>query len=793
MISNYLKIAWRNLIRAKEYTFINGVGLAVGMAASVLIFLWVQSELTYDRFYPKTDRLFQVYNQDVFSGEPTVWGSTPIPLAPELKANYPDIENTARYISPTLLLSANEKHLNIHGAFADSTFFHLFDFPFLSGSADYSLSQNNGIVITRSLAMKLYGTTDAIGKTIQVEHRDNFSISGILEDLPNNTQFADAEYFLPWSYFQALGWGSDEWTSNNYVTYVLLREDAQVDRVNAKIRYVTAAHLKGVLDDVSQRAIFLHPASKWHLYSKIENGKLVEGRIATVRLFGIIAAFILLIACVNFVNLSTARSEKRAKEVGIRKVAGAQKFSLVIQFISESVLLTFISGLLAGLLVWASLPAFNNLTAKQLTLDIGSGYFWVVAVGFVLFTGLLAGSYPAFFLSSFQPVKVMKGAYREARSVFSPRKGLVVLQFTFAIVLIISTLIIRQQVRYAQSRERGYDQSNLIYTTLGGDLEKHYGTLRQELLSNGAVVSMTKSLGPITGLNTRQWGVAWPGSTKKDKDIEFDLFGTDADFLKTTGARLLAGRDIDVGKYPSDSTAILLNETAVKTMRMEVPIGTTVHFQDQDWHVVGVVQDFIFDSPYQAIKPVIIEGPSGSLPHQWVTLRLDSRNATTENLAAVEQIFKKRNPGSPFEYTFVDDSYNAKFAEEQRIGSLTGLFTGLTIFIACLGLFGLAAHTAQQRTKEIGIRKVLGATVGSVVQLLTKEFMALMFIAFAVATPIGWYAMEEWLTDYEYRVSIGGGVFLLTLLVATLIVVLTVSFQAVKAALMNPVKSLRSE
>ena len=793
MLINYLKIAWRNLWRAKEYTLINMVGLAIGMAASSVIFLWIQDEVRYDRFYSKTDQLFQVYNRDVFSGEATVWGSTPIPLAPELQQNYPEIEATSRFIPLTLLVSGNDKNLNLHGAFADSTFFALFDFPFLRGNPTQALSQRNGIVITKTMAEKLYGTTDVIGQTVQLEHKDNFSIAAVLEDLPANSQFGDVEYFLPWSYFTALGWGSDEWNSNNYFTYVLLKENAQAEAVNEKIKHVTANHLRGVLDDVSNRAIFLHPASKWHLYSKVENGQLVEGRIVTVRLFGIIAVFILLIACVNFVNLSTARSEKRAREVGVRKVAGAQRLSLILQFMSESMLLTLLSGVVAFLVVWIGVPTFSTFTAKQLTLDFGSLYFWMAALGFIFFTGLLAGSYPAFFLSGFQPVKVLKGTFKSAKAVFSPRRGLVVMQFAFAIVLIISTLVIKQQINYAQDRDSGYDRTNVIFTVLSGDLEKHYDALRQECLDQGAAISLTKSLGPITGLNTRQWGLSWPGSTKQDKDVEFDLFGADTDFLKTTGATLRAGREIDVRKYPTDSSAIVLNETAVKAMRLSQPLGVTVRYHDHDWHVVGVIQDFIFDSPYQSVKPVIIEGPGSPLPHQWVTIRLNPQNNTAQNIDLIERICKKYNPGYPFEYTFADESYNAKFAEEQQTGLLITLFTGLAIFISCLGLFGLAAFTAQQRTKEIGVRKVLGATVGNIVGLLTKDFILLVGIAFAIAAPIGWYAMDKWLEDYQYRILLSGGVFVLTFLCSALIVVLTVSYQSVKAALMDPVESLRSE
>ncbi|MFD2521959.1 ABC transporter permease [Emticicia soli] len=793
MLQNYLKIAFRNLMRAKSYMAINIIGLAVGIAACTLIILWIQSELGYDRFYSKTNRLYEVYNKDIFSGTPQVWDAAPRLLAPTLKQNYPEVEEVARIRPTNLLLSTNNIKMNVEGGFVDPSFLTLFDFPLLSGNAQSVLVGNNGIVITEALAEKLFGTTHAIGKVIQIENKDAFSVTGILENLPNNSKFSNLSYLLPYNYFVNLGWGSEAWESNNDYSYVLLKESANADAVNAKIKQVTAEHLKGILDNVSNRQIFLHPADRWYLYSKQENGQLVDGNIVTVRLFGLIAFFILLIASVNFINLSTARSEKRAKEVGVRKVSGAQKISLILQFIGESVLLTFMAGIVALLLVLLSLPFFNQLTGKMLALDFTSAYFWLVAISVLLFTGILAGAYPAFFLANFQPSKVLKGALRSQRAAFTPRKVLVVVQFTFAIVLIIATLIINRQIDHAQSRDKGYDQNNLLFTYLSGDLINHYPAIQQELMQRGVAVSMSKSLGPLTYINTRQWGVAWPGSTTADKDIEFDKFGTDTDFLKTTGTSLIAGREIDVRKYPTDSTAILLNETAVKTMRLQNPVGTVVSFGKTNWHVVGVVKDFIFASPYEAIKPVIVEGPKEPNSLGWLSIRLSKNVPVSEHLAILEKIFAKYNPGYPFEYTFADESYKLKFVNEQRTGTLTGLFTGLTIFIACLGLFGLAAYTAQQRTKEIGIRKVLGAPVISVVQLLTKDFIRLLLVAFLIGAPIGWYVMEQWLQDYNYRIVIGAGVFIVTLLSSISIVFVSVSFQAIKAALVNPVKSLKSE
>jgi ABC-type antimicrobial peptide transport system permease subunit len=793
MLRNYVKIAFRNLMRAKSYMFINISGLAVGIAACTLIILWIQNELQYDRFYSKTDRLYQVYNKDIFSGTPQTWETTPRPLGPTLKQNYAEIEETSRFRSTGLTLTVGDTKMNASGAFVDPSFLNLFDFPLKSGNAQSVLAGNNGIVITESLAEKLFGTTLAVGKFVQVNNKESFSVTGVLEDLPDNSRFSNISYLLPYNYFVNLGWGSDAWESNNDYTYVLLKEHADEVAVNQKIKKVTAEHLKGIIDDVKNRQIYLHPASKWYLYSKQENGQLVEGRIVTVRLFGLIAIFILLIAAVNFINLSTARSEKRAKEVGVRKVAGAQKISLILQFIGESVLLTFFAGIVALLIVLLSLPMFNQLTGKTLSLNFTSAYFWLGAFSVLIFTGVLAGSYPAFFLANFQPSKVLKGMFRSQRAAFTPRKILVVMQFTFAIVLIVSTLIISRQIDYAQNRDKGFNQNHLLFTDLPGDLVSHYEPLQQELLESGAVVSIGKSLGPISSINLRQWGVTWPGSTQSDKDLEFDRFGTDANFLKTTGTTLIMGREIDVHKYPTDSMAVMLNETAVKTMHLKNPVGTTIKFGNAEWHIVGVVKDFIYGSPFDRINPALIEGPGGPIGLGWISMRLNPTKPMADNLATLEKVFSKYNPAYPFEYLFADESYKAKFENEQRTGTLTSLFTGLTIFIACLGLFGLAAYTAQQRTKEIGIRKALGAPVFSVVQLLTKDFIRLLLIAFAIGAPIGWYIMEQWLKDYNYRIAVGVGVFIVTLLSAIFIVLVSVSFQAIKAALINPVKSLRSE
>lgn len=785
MLKNYFKIAFRNLLRNKGFSFINISGLAIGMASAILILLWIQNETGFDHFYKKSDRLYLMYNRDKVDGRVQAWNATPKPMAAALKKDYPEVEDVARFTNITFLVTSGEKKFNLRGAFTDSSFLSMFSFPLLKGNSELALSGTNNIVLTQKLAKKLFGDEEAMGKTVRIDSTANFTVTGVLSDLPDNTAF-DFEYLLPWSFMNRLNWDDDSWANNSISTYVCLQPNASQKIFDAKVKDITRKH------STETAEVFTQAVSRMHLYSKDENGQLVGGQIETVRLFSIIAAFILLIACINFMNLSTARSEKRAKEVGIRKVAGAYRSSLIGQFISESILLSMISFVLAVAIVQFSLRPFNQLTRKQLFLDYSNPWFWVFSAAFILFTGLIAGSYPAFYLSSLRPVKVLKGAFKATKTLIVPRKLLVVLQFTFAIILMISTVIVKNQIQYAQNRDAGYSKQNLVYTFTQGDVNKNYLLIKQELLQSDAVVSVTKSGNPITRRWGSQWGYTWDGATEEDKKINFIRMGSDADFVKTIGVQLAEGRDIDIYNYPSDSSAILLNQTAVKQMRLKDPVGKIIKRDGTNFHIVGVVKDFIFESPFEEkVNPTMINGPSYFF--QVIHFKLNQINNTQTNLAKVEQIFKKYNPLYPFEYSFVDEAYANKFRSEQRTGKLAALFAGLTIFISCLGLFGLASYTAENRIKEIGVRKVLGASVGTITVLLSKDFLKLVLIAFVIASPIAWYVMHMWLNGYTYRIQIEWWVFGMVGALSLLIALLTVSFQALKAACMNPVKSLRTE
>jgi putative ABC transport system permease protein len=785
MFKNYLKITWRNLLKNKSFTAINIAGLAVGMASAALILFWVQNEASYDQFHEKKDRIYQMYNRSKIEGEIWAWGTTPKPMMASLKLDYPQVEQAARATQANFLFTLDSKHLTLPGIFTDPDFLTMFSLPLIEGNPKTALNDMKGLVLTEKTAIKLFGNTNVLGKTVKIDSVDYFTVTGVMKDLPNNTRFS-FEYLMTWKYWEKINGGVDKnWGNNSVSTYALLKPGVTEAYFNKQVKNITRSH-----SDVKDIDVFVHPMTKWRLYSKFENGQIVGGRITTIKLFSIIAAFILLIACINFMNLSTARSEKRAKEVGIRKVVGARKGSLIVQFMGESVMIALLAGIVALLIVQLSLPAFNLLTEKQLFIPFASPVFWLVVVTFIMFTGVVSGSYPALYLSSFAPVKVLKGTFKAANATFSPRKILVVTQFTFAIVLIISTIIVKEQLDYAQNRDTGYKKNNLAYTFIQGAIEKNYNLIRSELISSGAATAVTKTSAPMTEGWSDSWGFDWQGKDPNAK-IDFNMFNVDGDFSKTMNLKIVEGRDIDIKTYPSDSSAIMINQASLKIMKFKSPIGQTVMNNGKKLTIVGVVKDFILQSPYEPVKQMIIQGPNS-----WFNVihyKLNEKNTTAENLKLAEAVFKKYNSEYPFNYYFIDEEYNKKFADEQRVGTLASLFAGLTIFISCLGLFGLATYMAQNRIKEIGVRKVLGASVFGVTSMLSKDFLKLVAIAFIVATPIAWYSMDHWLQTYAYRVNISVWVFAIAAFVTTLLSIVTVSFQAVKAALANPVKSLRSE
>ncbi|WP_343306791.1 ABC transporter permease [Chitinophaga niabensis] len=792
MIKNFFKVAYRNLLRNKGFSVINITGLAIGMSAAILILLWIQDELSYDEFHENKDRIYEVWNRVPFDGKLSLWNSVPSPLGPALEKDIPEVERAVRVVSYEGLLSVGDKKIVKSGQMVDTGFLQMFSFPMLEGDPSTALNEVHSLVLTESTAKALFGNEEALGKIVKLENRDNFTVTGIVKDPPSNSRF-DFEYLLPMAY-KKYGEGQDlGWSDNSTPTYVILRPNASFATVSAKIKDLKQRYDGGEAKELKWEYL-IYPLKRWHLYSSFTNGEEDNnGRIGFVKLFAIIAGFILLIACINFMNLSTARSEKRAKEVGIRKSIGAQKSSLISQFIGESVFLALLAGIIALLIVQVSLPAYNKLTDKALFINYGNIYTWIAFVGFILFTGLLAGSYPAFFLSSFQPVKVLKGTFKKANALVTPRKVLVVLQFTFAIVLIICTIIVKQQIDYARDRKIGYNKDHLVYHFMTGDIPKNFELIKNELISSGIARSITRTNSPITDRWSDGWGQSWEGKDPNDK-TSFDRFLSDEDLGNTVGLQFVQGRDFDLKKFPTDSTGLIINESALKVMKFKDPIGKVVGDLGIDWHIVGVVKDFILTNPYEPINPLLICGAkSRFMTFQVMQIKLNGGNATDKNLGRAEAIFRKYNPEYPFDIKFVDQAYAKNFEREKLQGTLAALFAGLTIFISCLGLFGLATYMAENRVKEIGIRKILGASVTGITTLLSKDFVKLVLISLLIATPLAWWGMDKWLQNYSYRVGIEWWVFALAGALSVLIALLTVSYQSIRAALGNPVKSLRAE
>lgn len=788
MFKNYITVAFRSLKNNLGFSFINITGLAIGMAATVLIALWVNNEIGYDRFHKNIKQIFVAYNRSLFEGEVRIWKPTPSPLGPALKQEFPEVKYAVR-------VDYNEKHLadyqgkklQADGYNADPDFLKMFSFPLLSGNVNTCLTGNDHLIITETFARKLFGTADAVGKVIKLDNKYDFIIGGVLKNMPANTRFT-ADFIAPWAFLQRqYGPDRQQWGNNSIRTYVQLMPNTDLANFNRKISDVTIRHSNHEEDN----RVFMYPMKDYYLQGMFKNGKLEGGRIEIVRLFTVVACFILLIACINFMNLSTARGDKRAKEVGVRKAIGAVKQALVAQFLIESVIIAAIAGVLGLLLAQLSLPYFNNLIQTTLAIPYANAVFVAGVVGFILLTGLLAGCYPALYLSSFKAVSVLKGAHRKVSALITPRKVLVVTQFTFAVVMIVSTIIIRRQIQYAQDRDNGYEQASLLYVPFSGDIDKNKQLIKSELLNSGAAaaVSITSS-DMITG-NSNSWGVEWQGKPS-DSKITFDRMATLGDFVKTTKLKLVSGRDIDPLTYTTDSTACLINESAARIMNFKNPIGQVIDHEDVKWHIVGVFKDFVWQSPFEAMSPMLVVGPKMDWNNS-INIRLNPNQPLSTSLQKTEAVFKKYNPAFPFIPSFTDQEYQRKFAEQQRTGKLAGTFAILTILISCLGLFGLAAYMAASRTKEIGVRKVLGASVANVTALISKEFLKPIILSVVLATPIAWITMYHWLQNYSYRTEIEWWVFAAGGLTAIMIALLTVSYQSVKAAIANPVKSLRSE
>ncbi len=792
MITNFFKVIYRNILRNKGVSAINISGLAIGMAAAILIMLWIQDERSYDEFHQNKDRIYEIWNRVGHEGQLSSWNSVPELTARALENDLPEVERAVRVDENNdFLFTTGDKKLMKSGLTVDSGFLQMFTFPMLKGNSATALNDPKSVVLTEKTAKSLFGEEEALGRAVKIKNNEIYTVSGILKNPPANSRF-EFDYLLPWPTVKSGEKQDFGWDDNSTSTYILLKPNTTLASMAPK--------LKGLKQRYSEEAkklkweFFAYPLNRWRLYSSFTNG--VEdngGRITFVKIFGIIAGLILLIACINFMNLSTARSEKRAKEVGIRKVVGAQKSSLIGQFIGESVFISFLSGILAIIIVQLSLSGYNQLTEKNLSLHYNNTSTWITFTGFILITGLLAGSYPAFFLSAFRPVKVLKGTYKKTNALVTPRKVLVVLQFTFATMLIICTIIVKQQIDHGRNRATGYNRENLVYHYMTGDIKKNYTLIKNELLESGAATSITKTNSPLTERWSDGWGQSWEGKDPEDR-TSFDRYLADEGLGTTAGLEFIQGRDFNLKAFHTDSTALIINESALKVMKLKDPIGKVVSDLGIDWHIVGVIKDFILTNPYEPTRPILICGAKSSfMTFEVMHIKLNNQHPTAQNLDKVEAIFQKYNPEYPFEYKFVDEAYAQKFKNEQHQGTLAALFAGLTIFISCLGLFGLATYMAENRVKEIGIRKVLGASITSITALLSKDFVKLVLISFIIAAPLSYWCMQAWLQGYNYRVSIQWWVFVVACLLSVSIALLTVSYEAIKAAVANPVKSLGKE
>lgn len=787
-------------MRHKGYSFINVGGLAVGIAVAMLIGLWISDELSYDRYHTNYDRVAQVMQHQTFNGRKGTEYSIPIPLATELQKSY---GNDFKYLVMASwmgghILSYENKKFSKTGNYMDVDAPRLLDLKMLKGTLD-GLKEPGSILLSQSEAKAFFQDKDPMNELMRIDNKLDVKVTGVYEDLPFNSQFRELSFIVPWElYVSSEAWvktARDEshWGNNSFQLYAQLADHADIDNVNAKI--INAKQDNVSQDDKQFKAeIFLHPMKDWHLKSSWENGVYTAGYIQYVWLFGTVGIFVLLLACINFMNLSTARSEQRAKEVGIRKSIGSLRSQLINQFLSESFLIVILAFILAVALVTLCIPSFNQLTDKKLILPLTNISFWLVTVAFILVTGFLAGSYPALYLSSFQPVKVLKGTFRVGRFASMPRRVLVILQFTVSVTLIIGTAVVYNQIQFTKNRPIGYDRDGIIMIQMTSpDFRGKYDLLRSELKNAGAIEEMTTSYSPLTGVWSNSGGFNWEG---KDPALqaEFATISVTHDFGNVVGWTIKEGRDFS-RDFASDSVGFIINEAAVKFMGLKNPVGTVVRWGDekdgQDFKIIGVVDDLLMESPFKAVKQSIYFINYNNV--NWIELKLNPKASISESIARVETIFKKYLPMVPFEYQFVDDVHAEKFASEERVGKLSAIFAVLAIFISCLGLFGLASFVAEQRTKEIGIRKVLGASVANLWQMLSKDFVVLIIISCFLAIPIAYYFLNDWLMAYEYRTEISWWIFLATGIGALIITLLTVSFQAIKAALMNPVKSLRSE
>lgn len=787
MFTNYLKTAFRNLWKNKVYGFLNIFGLAIGITCAALIFLWVEDELTFNHYFKKKENLYSIKNHQTYDGTTFTFDATPGVLANNMKTEIPGIKNTARSTwGDKLLFSLGEKSIYEQGNYVDSNLFSMLQLSFISGKASDAFTQLHSVVISKKMADKFFGSTDIIGKTLKVNNQQDFVVTGVIKDLPENVSFK-FDWLAPFKIFEDKNTWLQQWGNNGIITYVELDPSANVAAVNKQLwSYIQTKEPKAN----SKLAVF--PMNKWRLYNTFVNGVQEGGRIKYVRLFSTIAWIILIIACINFMNLATARSEQRAREVGVRKVIGAGKKMLIGQFMGEAFVMSFFSTLLAVVIIWLALPGFNSLVEKELSLHLLNPLHLACLFCIALITGLIAGSYPAFYLSSFNPVIVLKGLkIKTSGSAGFIRKGLVITQFAISIILIISTVIIYQQINHIKDRQLGYDKEGLVYMNLQGAMKEHFNAIKNDLIATGTVQNASLSNDHVLQLGSNTGGFSWQGKDP-NKQILITVEGVSPEYISTMGMKLKAGRDF-YADIAADSNNIIINSSLAKLIGTKDLVGSLITRDGSNtrYTIVGVIDDFVYNDMYASSAPLILFSDTSNV--NFLSIRFKAKTDLTSALTKAGNIIKTYAPGYPFEYKFVDDQFDKLFKTEALIGKLATVFSLLAIIISCLGLFGLAAYTAERRTKEIGIRKTLGASTANLAQLLSKDFLRLVFISCIISFPVSWWMMHNWLEGFAYRTEIRWWVFAVAGLSALIIALVTVSSQAIKAALANPVKNLRTE
>jgi len=809
MLKNYFTLALRHFRKNKMHAVLNIAGLSAGMTVTILIALWVVDECSYDKYNPAYDRIARVMQTGTLDGARYTESSMPIPLAEDLRIRY---GSAFKYVVPAYwardyVLSTGDgagdkkdgsgnKKVTQRGRFMDLQAPYLLALRMVEGSRE-ALKDPSSLLLSVSAVKNIFGAGDPMGRTVKIDNRMSVKVAGVYEDLPANSNFSHVNFIAAWKLLLS----SDEpdikpfqtdWGWDATEIFVQLADRAGTGHVSTLIRNSTLDHLRGNPEQAAYKpVVFLQPMSRWHLYSDYKDGVNTGGDIQFVRLFGLIGAFVLLLACINFMNLSTARSEKRAKEVGIRKTLGSRRGQLVGQFFSESFMAALIAFGFAIVLVYVALPYFNQVTGKGISIGWVNPWFWLVGMGCTLLTGVIAGSYPAFYLSSFRPIKALKAGFKVSRLAATPRKGLVVLQFTVSVALIIGVLVVFRQVGFSKSRPAGYDREGLISIPVNTpEASTQQAVLRDALLKTGAITDMAASSSPATAVWLGMAGFDWPGKAP-GAQAEFGYVSVTEEYGKTLGWQFMQGRDFS-RDFHTDSSGIVLNEAAVKYMGLKDPVGTTIQWGGKPFRILGVIKDMLMGSPYEPVSQVIYHLSGGADTHFFIA-RLQPGLPVGEALARIRSVLQKYVPSAPFEYKFVDEEYDKKFASEERTGKLAGFFAVLAVFISCLGIFGMASFMAEQRTKEIGIRKVLGASVVQVWGLLSKDFLVLLGIALCIALPGAYYFMSQWLQQYPYHSGIPWWVFAGTGLGAVVITIAVVSGQSVKAAMANPVRSLKAE